>query len=198
MKWYWTIACANAVDDPFVADSSSLNGYEGSAFWRGTLIHEWNPASAWFRARKPENDGKPDDVLQNHLGVPVYSSRLREGLESARIGSIQYLPIRVIRPNEYEMQGFAIANALTMVPALDRERADYDVYPPDYFLPERRGDVRGIRRIVLRHSEIRGHHIFRLQEFRVSLFVSETFKDVFEASQLTGYSFQEITVSYAA
>jgi hypothetical protein len=104
MKWFWPISCDNTVADPLVADSADLRGFEDLALRVGAAVEGWD-ASAYVRATDPENDGDPDDVLQTSLGVPIFSNGLRGKLDEVGIKGIQYLPIRVIRPNHEEIGG---------------------------------------------------------------------------------------------
>jgi hypothetical protein len=94
-----------------------------------------------------------------------------------------------------EVGDFAVANVIDVVAALDRERSLFDRYPPDYFAPQRRGQIAGIQRAVLRAEKLSGHDIVRLEEFPVSVYASEHFKDVFERGNFTGYSFSEVRLA---
>jgi hypothetical protein len=192
-RWYWAISCDNTVDNPLVVDAADL-GIDPQNLAVGHSLESWSEL-ARLRTTKPENDGMPDDVLQNHLGLPVYSSRLRAALAGAEIRGIQYLPVRLFRPNGQEVAGFSIANITERREALDRSSSDYDVFPDDYFLSDRRGKVRGIRRVVLRAKALAGCDSARLDEFPSSVYVSERFKNVFEAGRYTGYSFREVLTS---
>ncbi len=194
MKWFWVVACDNTVPKPFVADCEDLKKAEELDLLRGQPIEHWDE-TAWLKASKPENDGDPDDVLQEHLGIPVYSNRLRVALNSASITGIQYLSLQVLRPNNSPFDGFSIANILNLVAALDFENSDYDRFPEDYFLPERRGMIRGIRRATLLKSALDGLQVIRLKEYPRSIYVSDEFKAVFESGAFTGYSFHQIQLS---
>jgi len=194
MLWYWTVGCTNAVGNPFIAESSFLNGLDESSFERGESIGDWDPV-AWLAARKALNDGEPDDVLQNSLGLPVFSSRLQQALLAAGIDDVEYLPIHVRRPSGEEIAGFAIANVLRLVEALDVPRSDVSVFPQDYFLLDRRGRVSAIRRAVLRESRLWERDIVRLFEFPSSVYVSERFRDVFVSAGCTGFGFVRVETS---
>lgn len=192
-RWYWAISCDNTVDNPLVVDSAEL-GVDPEDISCGERLERWGEL-ARLSVTKAQNDGVPDDVLQNHLGLPVYSRRLRAALEASGIRGVQYLPIRVFRPNGEQISGFSIANIVEKRQALDRLRSDYDVFPDDYFLLERRGNVRGIRRAVLRAEALADCDIARLDEFPSSVYVSERFKAAFEAVRCTGYAFREVRTS---
>lgn len=192
-RWYQAIGCDNTVEDPLVIDEDSLP-IDPVLLRIGKPVTEWGP-SAYLMARKPEYDGEPDDVLQNCLNLPVFSRRMRDALAIEGISGFQYLPVRVLRPNGVEIPGFCFANILERRRALDRQRSSYAVFPDDYFLPQRRGLVRAIYRRVLVGEQLQGCDVLRLDEYYVSIFVSDRFKQTFEAWNLTGYSFAEVEVS---
>jgi len=84
MKWYWAVECDNTVEDPVVIDSGELIGMDRSALMKGERVASWDPPT--LRVFKVVHDGAaPDDVLQNHLGLPIFSSRLRKAIEAAGI-----------------------------------------------------------------------------------------------------------------
>jgi len=193
-KWYDPLECDNTVKNPFIADSEDLKGVDELDLVRGQLIENWDE-TAWFKSSKPKLCGNPDDVLQNALGLPIYSARLRKTLDKAGVTGIQYLPVGVFRSNNSLIKGFAIANILSLLPAMDFDKSDYDLYEEDYFLLERRGKVRGIRKPVLRSIVIEGYDVFRLKEFNRYIIVSERFRNIFIANGFTGYSFHQVYTS---
>ncbi|WP_157770372.1 imm11 family protein [Methylomonas koyamae] len=195
MNWYKVIRHDNTVIKPYIADKGDLMGVDEEDLWGGTpLVADWNEA-AWIKASTPEDDGDPDDALQTYLHFPIYSLRLRRALENAGIGGIQWLPLHVLRPDGKEIPGYSIANIVNLVEgALDLEHSDYDVYPPDYFLPERVGKVRGIRIPVLQAEKLKGLEVVRLMEARAAFYVSERFKEAFEMAGCTGHSFYAVGV----
>jgi hypothetical protein len=192
-RWYWAVSCDNTVENPLVVDSADL-GVDPEKLDIGEPVERWSDL-AWLRAKAADNDGVPDDVVQNHLGLPVCSPRLRRALEKAAVQGIQYLPIRLFRPNGQEIAGFSVANVIERRRALDRRRSDYDVFPDDYFLSERRGKVRGLRTAVLNTEALAACDILRLDEFTTSIYVSERFREAFEIGGHTGYSFHEVALS---
>lgn len=193
-KWYWPVSCDNTVDKPLIVDTEDLKGIDELDIVYGKLIDNWDETS-WFKVSKSIYNGDPDDVLQNALGLPIYSDRLRKALEKAGVTGIQYLPVHVFRLNGLPIKGFSIANILNLLPALDFEKSDYDLYENDYFIPERRSKVRGIRKPVLRSSVIERCDIFRLKEFNRYIIVSERFRNIFVANGFTGYSFHQVYTS---
>jgi hypothetical protein len=194
MQWYKLIWWDRTANTPFVSTSGDLKGVDDWDLTSGRMLSSWND-SAWIRCDDPAYDGDPDDVLANHLGVPIYSSRLIKAIESQGIGGIQYLPIRVFRCEGSELQGYQIANILSKVPALDLKRSDYSIFAEDYFIPERRGSISAIRKAVLIRNKLMGLDVFRLSEFPLYEIVSQRFKDMFENGRFTGYSFQKLSAT---
>jgi hypothetical protein len=194
MRWYKVIQGYDAPEQPFVSDSDDLRGWEDWQFRQGKPIEGWD-SGAWIKCTKEETNGVPDDCLWNHLALPILSSQMQRALNQAEIHGIQYLPIHVFRPDGTEYFGYAIANILNTVQALDTNRSDFSVFPEDYFLAERRGRVSGIRKAVLGKDCLNGFHIIRLEEFKVAVFVSQHFVDIYKQNKLTGYSFTEVALS---
>ena len=193
MRWYWVISCSNTVSKPFVSSAGDLHGHEDWEFDQGCVITKWNPQS-WIQCTVPEWDGEPDDALQTHLAIPIFSPRLQRIIEESQFSGIQFLPIRVLRMNGDEISGFSVANILNQPFAMDMERSWYDRYDEES-APEDRGRVSGVYRMVLRRSALNGFDIIRVREFHQSFYVSERFKTAFENEQCTGYTFQEVQIS---
>jgi hypothetical protein len=189
MKWYWPVACDNTVKNPFVADREELNGYDEWDFLSGRPIDGWE-TSACFRAARPSNDGDPDDVLQNAAGLPVYSGRLQRALVGAGVTGIQFLPVRVIRPGGQHIEGFALANVTSLTPALDVDRSQVEFFGEDW--PDRVGEIRSIRQVVLSRAQLNGKTVIRLANYPVRMYVSEVFVRAFTDAKCTGYSFHEV------
>jgi hypothetical protein len=159
----------------------------------GRLVDAWS-SEAVMRVRNQRWAGEPDDVLQNYLGLPVYSTRLKQALERQGISGIQYLATRVVGFGSVELQTYYIANIVEMRPALDLATSDFDVFSSDYFLPDRRGRVSGVRRATLLWSHLRNCDVLRLAQYPASIYVSERFKSAFELEGCSGYSFEPVVV----
>jgi hypothetical protein len=146
----------------------------------------------WIRCDDPRYEGPVEDYVPGELALPIFSPRSRAALEAAGVQGIQWLPIRVFHLDGSADLGFSIANILNVVAAFDKGRSRYSVYPPDYFLPARRGDVSLVTGYVLRASEVQGLDIFRLAEYPVALFVSKHFADTWKANGFTGIHFKPV------
>jgi hypothetical protein len=194
MQWYDAIMWGNAVKKPFVSNFDDLRGFEDWQLRAGTRIDNWNP-EAWIRCMRAQWNGDPDDVLQTHVALPIYSPRVQAIVRKENFSGIQFLPIHVLRMDASEIPGFAVANILNIPAAMDMEASHYDKFEDDYFAPADRGKVAGVYKMVLRQNALNNYDIIRPKEFRQSVFVSERFKLAFEAAACTGYDFQEIELS---
>lgn len=192
MKWYWALKWANTVANPLVATDADLMGVDDWALRSGTTVETWSDR-AWFMSANEEDDGTPDDVLQECLDLPVYSERLRRALKDAGVSGIQYLPVRVLRSDRSEIAGYAIANVLARVSVLDLKESTYEVFGDDR--PDRAGELRDLRKAVLKRALLFGHDIVRLREYEMPLFVSERFRRVFRQFGFTGYDFKEVALT---
>lgn len=191
MRWYDLILGCEAHEQPFVSDRHDLRGRENWQLEQGQPIENWD-SGAWIKCTKEETNGPPDDGLWNHLHLPIFSSRMQRALTRGGIDCIQYLPIRVLQPDDGEYSGYAIANIVNLVSALNTDRSDFSLYPNDYFIPARRGQIFSIRKAVLRKDHLNGFHAMRLKEFDVAAYVSQRFVDICEQNRFTGYSFSAV------
>lgn len=193
MKWYQPIECDKTVKNPLVCDFDNLEqyGYNENNFKEGIYVNSWNE-NIFFQARKKRNDGKPDDVLQNHLMLPIYSLNLVNALNKNGVEGIQYLPIKIINYNTECINEFFIANILNYIEAFDTEKSDFNCFSQDFPNLNVRGKIAGVKKFVLKKEKIIGVNIIRLKEYKQRFFVSENFKEAFEKNKFTGYSFKEV------
>lgn len=195
MKWFdLTLYGDTAEKGHYMSSKGDLQGYKNWHFTMAKKIENWD-GTAWLKSVERYFDGSPTDVLGNDYALPIYSQKLRDALDKAGITGIQYLPIKVYHRNGDEIKGYAIANILNIVPALDLSKSDYQVYPNDHFLPERRGKVRYVGKFVLKKSKLNGYDVIRLVDYDVVELVSSRFKEAFEKAKCNGYTFTEVELS---
>jgi hypothetical protein len=157
----------------------------------GKRIRGWN-TEAWIRSRRRRDDGAPDDVLSEHLDIPTFSRRFRTALKKANVGTkdIQYLPVHVFKSTGEELDGYAFANVVSRIMALDYKRTDWGPLPPDPDEPidpeTGKLQVQGIWRAALIGAKLVGHDLIRLREFFPTVYVSERFADVYCSGNFTG------------
>jgi hypothetical protein len=177
-----------------VADEGDLDGREDS-LCQCQSLGDWDSSTAWVRATGKHPGIIPDDVLQSRFFCPIYSPRLRAGLETAGIGGIQYFPIRVFRPDSIELSGFCVANILNCVDALDLQKSEIRRFPNDYFLPASRGKIQMVNEATLLAAALEPFDIVRLAGYSSMIYVSQRFVRVFEDNQFSGYSFKIVALS---
>jgi len=196
MKWFQPIECDNTVKNPLVCNNDNLEqyGFQEDDFIIGKRIKDWRDVIS-FRATDKKHDGKPDDVLQNHLMLPIYSDRLTSELMKEEINGIQYLPIRVLRPKNNEIKGFAIANIINFVEAFNYKKSDYTRFEDDFPNPTVRGKIAMVDNFVLYKNKLVGMDIIRLKDYNQRIFISENVKTIFDKNNFTGYSFREIKLT---
>lgn len=193
VNWFRAVRWANAVSNPYVSSQENCFGIEEDELRTGKEITSWS-ANAWIRCTKPEWDGEPDDVLQTHLDVPIYSRRLQEMIAGRAFSGIQFLPIHVLRRDGTEIPGFAIANILNILPVMNLERSELDRYEDDWPFPPDRGQIAGVYKLALRGAGLESYDIIRVKEFDLAECVSQRFKDAFEEGLFSGCSFKELEV----
>jgi len=193
MKWYWVITSSNTVLNPLVTDCDNFAGREDDF----VLGKPWQEPQKSLRLEvmKPENDGLPDDALQNHLDLPILSNLLQQAMTAETVRGAEMVPIELARPDGTKINGYAILNVLHRRDALNRSKSDFDLFPEDYVVPRRRGMVRAVRRPVLNESSLLDTDFLRLNEYPFQLFVSERVRNIFEKGRFTGWSFREIEVA---
>lgn len=196
MNWFHPIACDKTVKEPLICDNDNLieGGFSENSFMAGKLIEKWN-SGIFFQSKKKAHDGLPDDVLQNHLMIPVFSERLIQELNRAKIEGIQFLPIEILDSNGKRLEGYSIANFLNFIDAMDYDASLYNRFSETFPNPHARGKIAGIRKFVLKRNLLHGLDALRLKEYKFAIFVSETFKSIFEKNRFTGYSFKKIQLS---
>jgi hypothetical protein len=200
-QWYDLSWHEDAVDGSryFQTSDEDLYGTHECELQLGKQICGWNVKS-WIRSKRRRDDGVPDDILCDHLGVPTFSRRFRNALNKAHVGTkdIQYLPVHVFKSTGEELSGYSFANVITRIQALDYDRTDWGPLPPD---PEEPIDpmtgklkVQAIWKAALIESRLRGHDIIRLVEFFPCVYVSERFADAYRDGKFTGATFTPVTM----
>ncbi len=192
MKYFRVWDCEHAVKDPMVCVTNleelkiSINRFRiCKEFTSGENIK--------FYAELEEDDGTPDDFLQNTEMVPIFSPRMREAIEEAGIKGIQYIPIEVEHYNKEKLEGYCIANVLNSVPdALDIDKTIFwnrksdngrlNVYVPS-IKSEKVPDNMDIFRLKYDERFV--------TEYSTFIVVSERFKSIIAKNKFTGIGFSK-------
>ncbi len=192
MKYYQIYDCERAVKDPMVCETNLEELKIDINMFR--ICKEFtSDEKIKFYAELEEDDGTPDDFLQNTEMVPIFSPRMREAIEEAGITGIQYIPIEVEHYNKEKLEGYCIANVLNSVSdALDfdktiflkmkSENGKLDLYIPS-IKSEKVPDNMDIFR--LKYDE-------RIDtEYSTFIVVSERFKSIIAKNKFTGIGFSK-------
>lgn len=199
-KWFELIMSnESSFENTIFPDSIDFYGVDADELKQGKRIDRWNPNSV-ARSTAVSRDGVAEDIIFADLEmVPVFSPRLRQALDDASVGTkdFQYLPARILQSTGEAIEGFAIANVVTRVAALDRDKC--------YLLNEDKSEIdlqtnlpkiRSIFTIALRDvPDLLKHDAVRLIEYPSAMLVSERFVEVFHDSGCTGVVFSKLKVS---
>lgn len=195
MNWYELFTTGDEGQTSYyISSEGDLDGLRWWHFAEGKSIKNWK-SRAWIKSTSATKDGPPEDGLANHFGLLVFSKRMRVALEDSGISGVEYLPLRVLKSDDTEYEGYAIANILNFPSALDLDRSDYSAFIADDPTPEDIGRISRLRRAVLKDVALREFHIIRLQDFPEAVYVSQCFVDVYHKHGLTGYSFSPVELS---
>ncbi len=113
----------------------------------------------------------------------VFSSRLRELLDSIGINNIEYYKLEIVNPRSgKKFSDYYIANVVGLVDCVDREKSELKYFDD--------GDIKRIRKLVLDQSRIPSKlRIFRLAKRTILTVVHQSVKEVIESAGLTGCVF---------
>ncbi len=190
MKWYQVVECDCTVKNPLICNFSNLEefGFSGNNFMIGKKILDWKNG-IFFKA---ERDGDPDDALQNHMMIPIFSPRLMEELDFNKIDGIQYLNIDILISAEKVVSGFVIANITNFVSAFNYNKSVYSIFEKNFPNQNVIGKISRVKKFVLDKDKLLGFDVIRLVDYKRRFFVSEKIKKIFKKNKFTGYSFVEI------
>jgi len=193
MKWYRPIPCDNTVMNPMVFEKSYIEdfGFTESSFLTGIPVRNWEKHVLYKTDRETKGQ-TPDTVLQNVNMLPIFSSKLVKTIQENRLIGFQFLPVTIENSDGTFIEDYQIANVINIVEAFNYEHSNYSYWPDDFPNESVRGKMRPARKYVLNKKALKNHNIIRLMEMNCAYFVSEKFKELFEANGFTGYSFVEI------
>jgi hypothetical protein len=197
-KWFSLVfGDENRVERPLQTSEDELYGRDYFELKQGKRISNWNPKSA-LRSSSRKDDGDPDDILCEHLGIPTLSQRFRKALTDAGVGTndIQFLPLKVFKSTGEEVKGFAVANVITRIAALDHKRSKMIEVDEEEIDPlTGKPNVLSVWTAALHQKQLAGHDMIRLLEFFPPVFVSERFAEVFQRGKFTGATLKPAIVT---
>lgn len=183
---------------PIFAEVSNLEEIEYPGIKKGWFncifyrvkekIKEWPEVYYYYSSKvsKLENE-----YLSNIDDWPIIHKKVQEEFEKQGIKGIQYLPVQVIDVVTHEISdNYVVMNIMNWVDGIDLEASSYDYEEEDdaYFF-----DFQGI---VLDEKKCERYDIFRCEKEKVSIYVSEKIKKIFEEKGWDWFSLSEMPTSH--
>lgn len=171
-----------------------LIGYDHWSLRLGKYIEDWDENTTAFYSTETDHTDFPFAAHD----IPIYSPRLSALMKILGESSIQYLPIKIENnTNNHIVHGYCIANYLSVIDCLDRDRSNYQLWTEDNLLywedrPWMLGTFRDVKKAVLDTSKIGDNQIFRLQGWEVMVVISQDIKEKIAKEKITGCVFTEI------
>lgn len=166
-------------------DDLGIQQYE---FKTGHTFDRWDGS---FKFYYDKSEGEvPTDYLANDMGWFVVSRKLKTIMETLST-NIEYFPVDIIELKSGDsLEGYYIANILTVVDALCLEESDYHKIQTKSV-----GTIYNVRKYAIYENKVEYSDIFKLgNRQEIPIFVSEIFKKEIENNELTGMEFYEIKV----
>ncbi|GAC43584.1 imm11 family protein [Paenibacillus popilliae] len=183
MKYYKLILDGRNEND-VVCHCKDTHGFEQYDLKEGKLIENWNDNITFYF--NPQDGNRCTDYLANNLGWFIVSKKVKDIINI--LGEdVQYLPVNVVDfESNSRIEEYFVANVLEVVDALNLEISDYSVMDLD-------GEkIYSVRKYAFSEDKINNKNLFKLKGDEIPLFVSETFKQSVEESNITGCDFLEI------
>lgn len=164
---------------PILVNSYELNGFDLRILWRGSYIEKWPDSIELYY----EKGNVILDYIPNVLSWLIFSNQVIVMLAQLNVAGIQYFSIDICNKKHKAKKFTAnIVNTLEAVSALDLEKSDYISWEdnPKY--------IRFLRKIVLKADcDYRNLDMFRLEESKNYIIVTERIKKCFELEGFTGF-----------
>lgn len=151
----------------------------------GQYINNWEE---YIEFKYNPNDGEIfTDYLFNIYGWLVVSDKFIRLCDEYINADVQYLNINI--KNELDnsiISTYKVLNILDVVDAIELEYSDYSEFELD------NEKFISITKYAINGEKVSGHHIFRLKNSTMPIFVSEKIKSTIEQNNLTGFDFLEV------
>src|SRR5699024_5184349 len=183
---YFKLILDDSNDSDVVVYCEDTHGFEQYELKEGGLIENWNE-NITFYFNLTDGNGFTD-YLANNLGWLTVSRKFKDIIKKIG-GDVQFLPVNVVdfeSKSKIDNDEYFVANVLDIVDALNLENSDYSVMDLD-------GEkIYSVRKYAVSENKINSKNLFKLKGDEIPLFVSETFKQLVEESNITGCEFIEI------
>lgn len=164
---------------PILVNSYELHGFDLRTLWRGNYVEKWPDNIELYY----EKGNVVLDYIPNVLSWLIFSDKVIDTLNQLNVAGIQSFPINIYNiKNKAKHFTANVVNILESVSALDWEKSDYISWEDD---PKY---IKFLRKIVLKaDNDYRNLDMFRLEESKNYIIVSERIKKCLEMEKLTGF-----------
>lgn len=166
---------------PILLNSCEMNGFDLRTLWRGKYIEQL-PENIQLSYEK---GNVLLDYIPNVLSWLIFSNKAIDLLNKINVSGIQYFSVEIFKRGHKEKPyPVNVVNVLESVVAMDWEKSDYVSWEDD---PKY---IKFIRKIVLNSgASYRNLDMFRLEESKNYIIVSERVKEEVEKEGLSGFGF---------
>lgn len=183
---YFKLILDDSNDNDVVVHCEDTHGFEQYELKEGNFLENWNDNITFYFNLHDGN--RFTDYLANNLGWFIVSKKFKDLIKKIE-EDVQFLPVNVVDfESKYKIENdeYFVANVLGIVDALNLENSDYSVMDLD-------GEkIYSVRKYAVSEDKINNKNLFKLRGDEIPLFVSETFKQLVEESNITGCEFLEI------
>lgn len=132
--------------------------------------------------------GAPPDFTFSGDAMPIVTAAVKDLVISVATPDVQAIPVLAEGRDEW----YYILNITKRIRCIDTSRSVIQWWPEEIARPEKLGKPEMITKLVINPDSVGEHHIFRIQDWEVSIIVSETLKDILEQSNASGISFRRV------
>jgi hypothetical protein len=170
--------------NPILINSYHLDGFDLRSLWKGISINNWNENISLYY-----NDGEVIlDYVPNNLSWLIFSDEAVRIIEKVATEA-EVFTVSISSETSKDKIQANVVNILTSISAMNWENSDYVSWDDD---PK---DIKVIRNLVINSSAIVNKpDVFRLEESKNFIIVSEKFKQEVERNNLKGFGFWEIDI----
>ncbi len=132
--------------------------------------------------------GLPLDVTFADFDMPVISKEIGVLLEELAPNNIQRIPISI----ESQQGKYEILNITTLRQCVNEQQSDILWWTESDGRPDKVGQYRMVRRLIIDPSLVEGSEIFRVKGWEISIIVSQRIKDSLASRKVTGIQFRTV------
>ncbi len=183
---YWILAneLVDEDKDAFLRGETDFELGGDVSFEEGvSLSNNKIPDITLTLSKKSRRGNMTDRLVITAVYGLVFSTRLRELLDSLGIDNIEYYTLEIVDPRTgKKFSDYRIANVVGLVDCVDREKSDCKYFDD--------GEIKRIHKLVLDESRIPSKlRIFRLAGRTVLTVVHQSIKEAIESAGITGCVF---------